>query len=244
MKVYEAIRQVTAALSASGIAKSGQNAQQGYKFRGIDAVMNALSGPLCDASLTIVTRCTERIVTERATKNGGAIFYVALRIEFDFIHTEDQSKVTVVTYGEAMDSADKATSKAMSAAYKYMALLTFCVPTEPSAESDADYTTHEVHAKLAGPGANFEHPPAPGRQAKTPEPAATEALPESQITMMLHAIQTAVDMRELRNHFNAAFVTIAPTNDAATLKRITGAKDTRKLHLDALASAGKSGAVA
>ena len=43
-----------------------------------------------------------------------------------------------------MDSGDKATNKAMSAAYKYAALQTFCIPTE--GDNDADATTHEVKA--------------------------------------------------------------------------------------------------
>lgn len=49
---------------------------------------------------------------------------------------------TVCTYGEAMDSADKATNKAMSAAYKYAAFQTFCIPTE--GDNDADATTPEA----------------------------------------------------------------------------------------------------
>lgn len=44
-----------------------------------------------------------------------------VKAEFDFVATEDGSKHTVVTYGEAMDSGDKATNKAMSIAYKYAA---------------------------------------------------------------------------------------------------------------------------
>jgi hypothetical protein len=48
-----------------------------------------------------------------------------------------------------MDSADKATNKAMSAAYKYLALLTFCIPTEASPDSDADFSTHDVAATKA-----------------------------------------------------------------------------------------------
>jgi hypothetical protein len=51
----------------------------------------------------------------------------------------------VQTYGEAMDSADKATNKAMSAAYKYAAFLAFCIPTE--GDNDADATTHEPAPK-------------------------------------------------------------------------------------------------
>jgi len=44
-----------------------------------------------------------------------------------------------------MDSGDKATNKAMSAAYKYMAFQTFAIPTE--GDNDADAHTHEVASK-------------------------------------------------------------------------------------------------
>jgi hypothetical protein len=43
-----------------------------------------------------------------------------------------------------MDSGDKASNKAMSAAYKYAAFQAFCIPTE--GDNDADATTHEVAA--------------------------------------------------------------------------------------------------
>jgi hypothetical protein len=45
-------------------------------------------------------------------------------------------------FGEAMDSGDKATNKAMSAAYKYMAMQEFCIPTE--GDNDADAATHQL----------------------------------------------------------------------------------------------------
>ncbi|MNY54686.1 hypothetical protein D3C86_1905820 [compost metagenome] len=41
-----------------------------------------------------------------------------------------------------MDSGDKATNKAMSAAYKYAAFQAFCIPTE--GDNDADGQTHQV----------------------------------------------------------------------------------------------------
>ena len=144
MKVYQAIKNVAAAMSHDGISKARQNKTQGYNFRGIDDVLNALSSALVEAGLLILPRVMNRTVTERETKNGGALFYVTVQIEFDLVSAEDGSKHTAATYGEAMDSADKATNKAMSAAYKYLALLTFCIPTEASPDTDADFTTHEV----------------------------------------------------------------------------------------------------
>jgi hypothetical protein len=144
MKVYEKIAAVTAELSRIGIAKDSKNAQQGYQFRGIDQVYGALSPLLSKHGLCILPRVKERTVLERQTKSGGALFYTTLLVEFDFVAAEDGSKHTVITVGEAMDSGDKSSNKAMSAAYKYAAFQTFCIPTE--ADNDADATTHEVAA--------------------------------------------------------------------------------------------------
>ena len=85
--------------------------------------------------------------------------------EFDFVSACDGSKHTVKTYGEAMDSGDKATNKAMSAAYKYAAFQTFCIPTE--GDNDADAQTHEPKGYVVQPPA-----PAPA-PAPPPAPAPT-----------------------------------------------------------------------
>lgn len=153
MKVYKAIGAVSAAMSHNGISKARKNTQQGYNFRGIDDVLNALSTALVEAGLVILPRCVERVVSERVTQKGGALFNVTCHVEFDLVSTEDGSKHTVSTYGEAMDSADKATNKAMSAAYKYLALLVFCIPTEATPETDADFSTHEVAGRDNSPQA-------------------------------------------------------------------------------------------
>ncbi|MFV8862659.1 ERF family protein [Serratia fonticola] len=142
--VYKAISAVAAELAEQGIKKSKQQGSQvNYAFRGIDAVYNALAPALVKHKLLILPRCTERTSCERTSKSGGALFYITVRVEFDFISTEDGSIHTVVTYGEAMDSGDKATNKAMSIAYKYAAFQAFCIPTEETA-IDADSEVHSV----------------------------------------------------------------------------------------------------
>lgn len=147
MKVYQAIQAVMADLSSEGIAKDSKNQQQGYSFRGIDAVYNALSGLLSKHGLLMLPRVLTREVAERVNQKGTALFYVTVEAEFDLIATEDGSKHTIKTYGEAMDSGDKATNKAMSAAYKYAAMQAFCIPTE--GDNDADATTHAVQPHQA-----------------------------------------------------------------------------------------------
>jgi len=149
MKVYEKIAAVTAELSKIGISKDSKNQSQGYAFRGIDAVYGALSPLLSKHGLCILPRVTDRQVIERQNRQGTALFYVTLTVEFDFVAAEDGSKHTVITVGEAMDSGDKASNKAMSAAYKYAAFQAFCIPTE--GDNDADSQTHEVAATTTDP---------------------------------------------------------------------------------------------
>lgn len=150
MSVYKAINAVQAELAKSGISKDRMNTQgSGYKFRGIDDVYNAVAPLLAKHGLCILPRIIERECVERLTKSGGAIFYVTVAAEFDFVCAEDGSKHTVRTYGEAMDTSDKATNKAMSAAYKYAAFQAFAIPTE--GDNDADSHTHEVSPRSHEP---------------------------------------------------------------------------------------------
>lgn len=143
MEVYKAIAAVQGELAKTGIAKNRRNSQgSGYNFRGIDDVYAALSPLLSSHGLVIIPRMTEREVVERASRSGGALFYTTVKADFDFVSSADGSKHTASTYGEAMDSGDKSTNKAMSAAYKYAAFLTFAIPTE--GDNDAYATTHEV----------------------------------------------------------------------------------------------------
>jgi hypothetical protein len=148
--VYKAINAVQAALARTGISKDRTNTQgSGYKFRGIDDVYNAVAPLLAEHGLCILPRMTDRSCEERQSKSGGALFYTTVKAEFDFVCAADGSRHTVVTYGEAMDSGDKSTNKAMSAAYKYAAFQAFAIPTE--GDNDADAHTPEVERRPAAP---------------------------------------------------------------------------------------------
>jgi len=146
MKVYEAINKVAAQMARDGISKSRDNKQQGFKFRGIDETLNALAPVLSEHGLLMLPRMVSRQVVERESRNGGVLFSVTVEAEFDFVSAEDGSVHTVRTFGEAMDSGDKATNKAMSIAYKYAAFLAFCIPVEGMGQ-DADETVHYVAPK-------------------------------------------------------------------------------------------------
>jgi hypothetical protein len=141
--VYMAIQEVAAKMAVTGIGKTRTNAEQKFKFRGIDETLNALAPVLSEVGLVILPRILTRTLVERQTRSGNPLFSVVVEAEFDFVSAEDGSTHTIRTFGEAMDTGDKATNKAMSIAYKYAAFLAFCIPVEGMGE-DADTHTHDV----------------------------------------------------------------------------------------------------
>ena len=146
MKIYNIINKIQAELSIDGIGKDRKNVQQGYMFRGIDDIYNALAPLLARHGLCILPEYSAHVVTERQTAKGSVLFSVAVTGKFSFVAAEDGSSHVVTTYGEGMDSGDKATNKAMSAAYKQACLQVFCIPTEgESADSEND--SHAVAAR-------------------------------------------------------------------------------------------------
>lgn len=204
-KVFTAIASVMAEIGAEGISKDRRNQQQGYNFRGIDEVYNALSPILAKHKLCILPRILTREVVERTTQKGGVLFYVTVEAEFDLISAEDGSKHTIRTFGEAMDSADKATNKAMSAAYKYAAMQTFCIPTE--GDNDADAQHHEV---------------APRQQQ--PE---TQAVSADELAAFSNTIKAASTLDGLKGAFEAAWRAVTDPEQRKGLKADYEARKTR-----------------
>jgi hypothetical protein len=213
MKVYQSINAVQAALAKEGISKSRKNTQgAGYNFRGIDDIFNAVSPLLAEHSLCILPRVLTRECVERVSKSGGALFYVTVEVEFDFVCAEDGSKHTVKTFGEAMDSSDKATNKAMSAAYKYAALQAFAIPTE--GDNDADLHTPQVQPRAA----------APSQVVKSP-------LNENQVADFVLAIKDSTDEESLKNTYKSAYRMAQGQNDKASLDTFTKEYNAKKTEL-------------
>jgi hypothetical protein len=111
------------------IAKGRKNAQQGYSFRGIDDAYQAFQPVFAKLGVFVVPTVLNVAREERQTKSGGVLIYTTLTVKHTFF-ADDASFFECVTVGEAMDSGDKSSNKAMSAAMKYALLEVFCVPTE------------------------------------------------------------------------------------------------------------------
>jgi hypothetical protein len=180
-KVYAAIHSVMSDMAKIGVGKLKRNESQSFMYRGVDDVMDALAPSLNRNNLLILPSVLEHHVTERETRAGGKLFHALLKLTYEFICPIDgSSKVIGPIYGEAMDTGDKATNKAMATAYKYLAVQTFCIPITGD---DPDANTHEVVAaqdpqrqsraehqrELPSHAASAPRSPAPPRASHDPE---------------------------------------------------------------------------
>ena len=132
--IFKKIIEVMADINAIG--KDRRNQQQGFQFRGIDDVMNELHGSLAKCGVFVLPTVLEETRTTGKTSRGGDMFYTRLKINFGF-YAEDGSHVDAVVIGEAMDTGDKASNKALSIGLKYAMLQVFCIPTEDEKDPDA-----------------------------------------------------------------------------------------------------------
>lgn len=150
MKVYECIHAIQSALAKDGIPKAQRaTGAISYNFRGIDDMLAALAPLLAEHKMLITPYLQERTVAEYQSKNGGSIFNTCVTVDYHMISVEDQTPHVVRVPGEAMDSGDKGTNKAMSSAYKNMAIQTFCIPTK--GDNDSENQTHEVSGSRPTP---------------------------------------------------------------------------------------------
>lgn len=138
--IYKKMSEVMSSIGS--VTKDQKNVAQGFKFRGIDQFVNALYPALTKSGVFMTPRVvsathSEREVT-RSNGKAGVDKTVNLMVEYDF-YAEDGSKVTVGPIAaEGLDSGDKATNKALSAALKYALIQTFSVPTEDMVDADSD----------------------------------------------------------------------------------------------------------
>ena len=141
-EIYQAIIGVMSDIGVIG--KDKKNAQQGFKYRGVDDVMNALQPVMVKHGLFVVPEIIDQKREERQTSRGGNLIYSVCTGRYTF-YAKDGSSVQCVVIGEGMDSGDKATNKAMSIAFKYACFQVFCIPTEEMKDPDAE--VHEVTPK-------------------------------------------------------------------------------------------------
>lgn len=135
MNIYQSITKIMEEVPSIG--KTQRNKTQGFMYRGIDDVMNALQPLLAKNKVFIVPEILEQTREERTTSKGGNLIYSICKIKYKF-YAEDGSSVESIMIGEGMDSGDKATNKAMAIAMKYALFQVFCIPTDEMKDPDSE----------------------------------------------------------------------------------------------------------
>lgn len=146
--IVQSLNEVMKAVGA--IAKSDRNSAQGFNFRGIDSVVNAVSPQLQKHGVVVMPSVEDYdYESVEIGKNRTVMGHVKVKVTYTFVGPEgDSIKATVV--GEAMDSGDKATAKAMSVAFRTALLQSLCLPTDdidPDAQSYERSEAVKVDAK-------------------------------------------------------------------------------------------------
>lgn len=122
------------------VAKKDKNTQQGFNFRGIDAVMNAV-GPALRKHGGFIAPSLDSVSYEVAQSKSGGTINIARVVVSYAVHGQKGDPIFGSVAAEAFDSGDKATAKAMSVAYRTFLLQLLCLPTD---EPDPDSFSYEL----------------------------------------------------------------------------------------------------
>lgn len=131
--IYEAIPKIMKAVGA--IKKDKKNTHDKYQYRSIDAVYNSLQPHLASHGVFITPQVLEKTEEKVSTKSGVVQNRVILSVKYT-LYAEDASHLSVIVIGEGIDRGDKASNKALQAAFKYMVAQVFCIAYEENLDAD------------------------------------------------------------------------------------------------------------
>ena len=129
------------------VEKNGMNQQQGFRFRSIDDTVASVRRALIKHNVAIVPEVVNVEKSTYQTKNGSVMNVSDVLVNYSFI-AEDGSSVVATMAGQASDSGDKAVSKALSMAFKYLCFQTFLCGTD--GDPDAEVAPEAVTPAQAG----------------------------------------------------------------------------------------------
>ena len=126
------------------IAK-GQKHQQGYSFRGIDDLYNAVNPLFSKYLIFITSEILFQEVKEAVNDRGKTAYYNRVNVRFTFHDGESEEKVVTDMLAGSMDYSDKSEVQAMSMAKKYALIQVLNVTTQDT--RDPDHSTAELPDK-------------------------------------------------------------------------------------------------
>ena len=122
------------------LGKDSENKEgRKFKFRSVDAVVNAIAQALIDNGVLIHSTSAELIASEQVQYGIKKTLAFRTTIAVEYEWTDGESSITSQVLAESIDPGDKGTSKAMSVAYRTAILQTLSLPTgarDPDYEDD------------------------------------------------------------------------------------------------------------
>jgi hypothetical protein len=200
-EIFARMAAVMADIGAVG--KDRMNTFHKYAFRGIDDMYNAVQPAMVKSGIFCTPRLVDKIIERITTQEAKPAVHAILTVDHHFFAPDGSTTVTR-TVGEAIDTGDKACNKAMSAAYKYALMETFCIPTE--GDNDTENHSHEL-----GKGAR----PLPAQPAQAAPPAKNKVMGSKCLEELDAMIRDLPNKAALQaawcKHFN-----VATMNDLTT----------------------------
>lgn len=190
--IYQRMADVMKAVSY--VQKEDKKVNGQYTFVSHDAVTAKLRPALIDAGIFPVVSVRERSQDGNRTE-------VTLTVRFVNIDKPDDS-IEIESFGYGIDPQDKGPGKAVSYAFKYAMLKTFCLETGDDPEMDS------INHKVA------------------------DGLSKAELDSHLDAIKCAHDMQSLKVAYIDAIKAAHAARDTASEVPIAAAKDARKAELE------------
>lgn len=129
------------------IGKTDRNEDQGYLFRGIDAVVNVVGPILRKHNVIVLPVLQKASYRDVQTSRGKPSRESTVEVLYRF-HGPAGDFIEAVVPGEAMDFGDKGVAKAMSVAFRIVLLQALAIPT---GEPDPDSQTYEREQDTGSP---------------------------------------------------------------------------------------------
>jgi hypothetical protein len=166
LNLYQKLLKITEEVGM--IKKSGTNLQQNYKFIESAMVVAEVRVQLAKYGVMIIPETVERNIERneviRANGKTGVDFHVTVKSAYTIINADNPEERTIVDWdgGEAIDSSDKASNKAITASHKSFLMKLFNISDKDDPDTDSPTiestpaVTPKPAYKAAGPFKKIE----------------------------------------------------------------------------------------
>ena len=217
------------------IAKTGNNKEQQYKYVEAVAIFDAVRDALNNHGVVFSHSVTEQKVTVIQREGRSPQYLTELAGEYTFINADDKNDVQAGTWvGQALDTSDKGTWKAITGGLKYIFIANQLLPTGDDPENDSGAADQK-------PADKKPSSPIPPTQKATDKPAATtaEGLTDKQRALLMATLRDrGVTVKEAQQYVlkKACGKHSTKQMDSADLDKVLEAIKDDDLVLEAMAS--------